>query len=344
VSWSASAGRLSGTPTAAGTFTSSYQAELSDGEIISDIALSIIISPASNPAPTYTYTLKFNANGGSGAPADRTETTANAPPYSMAVPSQEPAMAGYVFMGWASSAGAQNAAYSPGGYVMFDTVGVRTLYAVWRLPTYEFRIHYDPNGGTGAPPDTVSSGNADPRYDMPLSASVPSWAGHNFVGWALTPNGQDGSGGSTLVSGNSYRFDAPATVAVTVYAQWLSAAPGDAQLWFVGEAFEYSVKTGEAFEKTFPTNIPAEVTADSLHGWLQLDGGRLFGTAPDSAKTYEVTLHATAGTRHCEQVVEITVEGGGDGGAAAGNAALILILIGAMFCAVAFWPKKRGRR
>jgi uncharacterized repeat protein (TIGR02543 family) len=308
------------------------------------MSLTIVVSSA--PPTQNTFKIAYNLNGGSGSVPMSTFTDSSSTYYG-AVTGTVPSREGYVFLGWWTSPGGNSfGSYSHAGdSVYFSAPGTITLYAIWQVPKWDFVIHYDANGGSGAPPDSVFADRTDPRYVAALSASVPSWAGRNFAGWALTASGEDGSGASTIIAGNCYEFDAPAVTEVTVFAQWLSAVEGGAALWFIGDSFEFEARPGQAFEKTFITNVPAEITMESPHAWLQLSGGRLFGTAPaDGAETaYELILHATAGPNHCERVVKVIVKPDGEG-AAAGNAALILILIGAMFCAVVFWPKKRGRR
>ncbi len=74
------------------------------------------------------YALSYDANGGTGAPSLQTGTGVGS--YTFTLSSAAPTRAGYVFLGWATSASALSAAHQPG-----DTVVVTadtTLYAVWR--------------------------------------------------------------------------------------------------------------------------------------------------------------------------------------------------------------------
>ena len=72
-------------------------------------------------------TLNFNANGGSGAPSSITHATG-----SFTIPTTVPTNFPKAFKGWASSASATEAEYSPGSSVTLSAN--KTLYAVWKDP------------------------------------------------------------------------------------------------------------------------------------------------------------------------------------------------------------------
>ena len=71
------------------------------------------------------YTVSFNANGGSGAPESQRKLQGAALTLSETVPTRD----GFIFKGWAESAGAAEAQYQPGG--SFTADADTTLYAVW---------------------------------------------------------------------------------------------------------------------------------------------------------------------------------------------------------------------
>ena len=77
-----------------------------------------------------TYKVTYNANGGSGAPSAQTKTYGQ----TLTLSSVKPTRTNYTFKGWATSASATTAAYSPGGN--YTTNAAVTLYAVWEL-TYK---------------------------------------------------------------------------------------------------------------------------------------------------------------------------------------------------------------
>ena len=77
------------------------------------------------PVAAVVYTVSFNANGGSGAPESQRKLQGAALTLSETVPTRD----GFIFKGWAESAGAAEAQYQPGG--SFTADADTTLYAVW---------------------------------------------------------------------------------------------------------------------------------------------------------------------------------------------------------------------
>ena len=75
------------------------------------------------------------------------------------------------------------------------------------FPNATYGIYYNANGGTGAPgAQTKTYG-----YNLALSGTIPTRAGHNFRGWATAPNG-----GAVYAAGGIYTANAGATL----YAVW----------------------------------------------------------------------------------------------------------------------------
>ena len=77
------------------------------------------------PVAAVVYTVSYNANGGSGAPESQRKLQGAALTLSETVPTRD----GFIFKGWAESAGAAEAQYQPGG--SFTADADTTLYAVW---------------------------------------------------------------------------------------------------------------------------------------------------------------------------------------------------------------------
>ncbi len=144
------------------------------------------------------YTIKYNANGGSGAPANQKKINST----TLTLSSTVPTWAGHTFQGWATSA-TGSVAYQPGG--KYTANAAATLYAIWTLNTYP--VKYDANGGTDAPANqTKTYGEA-----LTLQTDIPVWAGHTFLGWATSPEGE-----AIYQSGESYTGNA----ALNLYAVW----------------------------------------------------------------------------------------------------------------------------
>lgn len=74
-----------------------------------------------------TYPILFNANGGTGGPSSQTKYYGTI----LTLPNTIPTRVNYDFLGWATSASATTATYSPGGPYTVDAGA--TLYAVWKL-------------------------------------------------------------------------------------------------------------------------------------------------------------------------------------------------------------------
>ena len=77
------------------------------------------------PVAAVVYTVSYNANGGSGAPESQRKLQGAALTLSETVPTRD----GFIFKGWAESAGEAEAQYQPGG--SFTADADTTLYAVW---------------------------------------------------------------------------------------------------------------------------------------------------------------------------------------------------------------------
>ena len=143
------------------------------------------------------FTLHYDANGGTGAPPDQTGSR------QYTISSTKPTRGGYIFAGWSTSKTATTAQYTAGNTITLSAN--LTLYAVWRVDT-GYTLHYDPNGGTGAPPDQTGG----TRYTIP--SVEPSRAGYAFLGWSKDRNAaapQFYAGNTLTISGD-----------LTLYAVW----------------------------------------------------------------------------------------------------------------------------
>lgn len=78
-------------------------------------------------AGTSTYTISYDAAGGSGAPAAQTKEYGS----DLTFPDTTPTRDGYVFLGWADSASAVEAAYVSGD--SYTVSSAKTFYAVWMV-------------------------------------------------------------------------------------------------------------------------------------------------------------------------------------------------------------------
>ena len=83
---------------------------------------------------------------------------------------------------------------------------------------YTYTLHYDANGGSGAPP-SQSTTSSELSVWIPISDKIPTRDGYTFKGWADSPNGmpmylrEDGYYWNCLVVNGQ-------TNSKTIYAVW----------------------------------------------------------------------------------------------------------------------------
>lgn len=166
---------------------------------------------------TYYAALAYNANHGAGAPATQTQSAGEAGyAISFKISSSRPSRTYYTFLGWSTNSGATSASYAPGGSISVNTsttvggTNTKTLYAVWQHQTVY--VYYNANGGSGAP----STQSHWAGYSVTLSATVPTRAGYNFLGWATSSSATT----AQYQPNTSY----PLYSTVTLYAVWQPAS------------------------------------------------------------------------------------------------------------------------
>ena len=165
----------------------------------------------------YYARLLYNANGGSGAPSGLVQSSTT--PHvlkTFTISSTKPSRTYFNFLGWGSSSGSTSASYAPGGTLQLYTAteggeyNTKTLYAVWQHQTAY--VYYNANGGTGAP----ATQSHWAGYSVTLSATIPTRAGYNFLGWATSA--------SATTAQYQPNTDYQIYTTVTLYAVWQPAA------------------------------------------------------------------------------------------------------------------------
>ena len=142
--------------------------------------------------------VSYDANGGLGAPSSQTKTYGTALTLSTAVPTRT----GFSFKQWNTNSSGTGTAYNSGA--SYTSNAAATLYAIWNAT-----VSYDANGGSGA----LASQTAAYGSTITLSSTVPTRAGHTFLGWntASDGSGTDYSGGDSYPASNG---------GMTLYAKW----------------------------------------------------------------------------------------------------------------------------
>ena len=132
------------------------------------------------------YTVRFNANGGSGSMADKTDFI---PGVASKLPKCKFTNTGYIFLGWARTASAQQAAYLDEGSFSSNAAAgsTVTLYAVWALDSSTtYSVHFDGNGATsGQMADQL--GFVPGKGGRALTPNKFLNVGYEFLGWSKYP-------------------------------------------------------------------------------------------------------------------------------------------------------------
>lgn len=138
-----------------------------------------------------TCTITFDPNGGS---PSYSETIAVGS--SLYLGNYTPTRAGYNLSGWLID----GETFRTTATVTF--IQTKTIYAQWRLKTYT--VHFDANGGTGAPADQTKTHGVT----LTLSSTIPTRTNYTFKNWF--------DGTDYYEAGGPYTPNSPATL----FAQW----------------------------------------------------------------------------------------------------------------------------
>ena len=169
----------------------------------------------------YTYHLIHEFNYVGGTRWDIMATTA-AESYQIDVNKGKPTRDRYKFDGWADTANATTASYFGGELITLTKDNpTKTIYAVWK-PIFE--LHYNANGGTGAPDSQTYTALSATSTQATLTVpnQTPTKEGYTFKGWADSATATDAQyqpGGPIAVK----HENSPKTV----YAVWECNHPKD---------------------------------------------------------------------------------------------------------------------
>ncbi len=268
------------TPLSLGTATIRVTAEDGSGQYTEfDVTVS----------ETYDGTLTYYANGGSGAPAQDTDTSFDGE-FFYWISETVPTRSGYTFLGWSESSTATTATYNydtsdglDDRYYTYDANA--KLYAVWEqnLSTYYAYLHYDANGGSGAPStqsDSITAVSASGSRTFTIPSTVPTRSGYDFLGWSTSSTATTASydaGDSISVAYGS---------SVTLYAVWEQAT-----ITISGTPDAYGI-VGTSWKYTPVTSTSGCTLSVSGASWLVVSGDTVSGT-PATAGEYTITITAS---------------------------------------------------
>lgn len=235
--------------------------------------------------PTYTYCLNFDMNGGEGGPDDmRQDAGDKTSNLKFTIPYDKPTKSGYTFAGWSKSSNASTASYQPGDSIYVDYNDV-TLYAVWKenKQTYYAYLHYNANGGTGAPSsqsDSIYAASASGSKTFTISSTKPTKSGYEFQGWSTS------SGASTA----SYQPGSTISVSygssMTLYAVWKQTYTSTLNFNANGgtgapSALTYTGTSTSAHTFTIPSTTPSK-SGSIFKGWSESGSASTASYQPNS--------------------------------------------------------------
>jgi len=252
-------------------------------------------------------TIHFNANGGTGAPPSHTVNRAANGNVTIAFPNTRPTRSGYTFAGWRRNNWQTDSLWQPGNSFAASTPGTTfTFYAQWtpvppqtpQPPTGErVTIHFNANGGTGAPPSHTVNRAANGNVTIAFPNTRPTRSGYTFAGWRRNNWQTD----SLWQPGNSFAASTPGTT-FTFYAQWIPVPQQQHTVTVRENANRTSGITGETV-----FNFRANTDFDASRVVIVFSGGGQFNMNRTSARewflnsrltvegTQTITVHAYEG-------------------------------------------------
>ena len=161
-------------------------------------------------AEYFTHTIHYEPGGGSGTMTDSVLTNYDSGLFLVELKSNSFTKTGYRFTGWL----VDGWVLQPGDTITVEGNAEKTATAQWSLITYDHKITYAANGGSGSMGDTSVTDNSSGNSNVTLSQCTFTKTGYHFSGWSV--NGTVKQPGDTVsVAGNA---------TVTATAQWTANA------------------------------------------------------------------------------------------------------------------------
>jgi uncharacterized repeat protein (TIGR02543 family) len=138
---------------------------------------------------TYSTTITLHANDGETESVKTINLNSTETAYSFTLAAEyTPTRENYDFVGWATTAEADAAAYAEGTAVAVDlTQATLDLYAVWKSKQTTITLSYDVLDGTPAIDAVTETVNVGESVTLTLSSTAPVKAGqYQFLGWSTT--------------------------------------------------------------------------------------------------------------------------------------------------------------
>lgn len=195
-----------------------FAVKFAEGAIPGRYYANVTLSLTATPAVLTKYSITYNANSGSNAPVAQIAESYDKS-YTFTIASQgSMTRSGYNFLGWSENSTATTATYAAGSskITLSSTSPSKTLYAVWKQNSYNYKVTYDCKSGTGCPSNLDANSTAA-SYSYTIPSTKPTRSGYKFLGYstsstASTADSNYSPGTSiSLTSGNPTR---------ALYAVW----------------------------------------------------------------------------------------------------------------------------
>ena len=233
----------------------------------------------------YRYRYSFNANPPAGKtasdvsnmPTDKTVVAAKEASGKSDATVNTPALTGYKFKGWNTSADGSGSAY-PGAETMKSN---KTFYAQWEPATY--KVHFNANGSSNPNHETGEStqntvtgimGDQTLQFDVAANLNANQFAreGYTFAGWNTKA---DGTGTAYSDKQSVMNLISKDKTEITLYAQWTKKL-GSETITVVSEETGnpvngVSMKLQKLVNRTWTdvtsgtTNANGQISVSSLH-------------------------------------------------------------------------------
>ena len=208
---------------------------------VDDNLLLVNVEPVDTTVAVTNFFVKFNSNGSEGSMATQTFVQGVA----QALSSNLFTLAGYQFIGWATSSKG-DVAYLDGQLVSNLTETANStvnLYARWTRMTNVYHVAFQANGGAG----NMATQTFVLDEAMALSSNRFTRSEYAFDGWAAS------SGGAVMYSDGQIVSNLTETINATVplYAKWHPLASSISTQMVDGILWYYQVANGEATIQNF---------------------------------------------------------------------------------------------
>lgn len=199
-----------------------FAVKFSDDAIPGRYYANVTLSLTATPAVLTKYSITYNANGGSNAPATQTAESYDKSYSFTAAAKGSMARSGYTFLGWSTSNTATSVQYAAEATVsLTQNDPTKTLYAVWQQNSYNYKVTFNCNGGTGCPSNLNTTSTAT-SYSYTIPSTEPTKSGYVFLGYNTSSSATTANTAYTPSKTITLTSSSPA---LTLYAVWKVITP-----------------------------------------------------------------------------------------------------------------------